>query len=154
MSDLAKREDVSVDVENDMVVLRVANHEAGFPYLTAFDIAQRLRLCAGVAARNAGMSRDDRREMKYQDTPEHIAADVRITATDAIKWDAWIQGELVAFQFGGMIAKWEAPAAMIIASWFRKGGKQAKHNAGVRHKTLRWSGILTDAAANDRLSTR
>lgn len=151
MSDLLKREGVSVDVENDAVVFRVASHNARFSYSQAFDISQRLRLCAGVAARNAGMSREDRSGLKRQEAPEHLAADVRVDDTDSTKWDAWIQGELVAFQFGGMVAKWEAPAAMTIASWFREGGRQAKHSAGDRFKTLRIAGILTDANLNASL---
>ena len=151
MSELLKREDVAVDVENDAVVFRVARNAARFSYSQAFDIAQRLRLCAGVAARNAGMDREDRSELKRQEAPEHLVADVRVTDAEAIKWDAWIKGELVAFQFGATIAKWEAPAAMTIASWFREGGRQAKHNAGDRFKTLRVAGILTDASLNASL---
>lgn len=151
MSELLKREGVSVDVENDMVVFRVAANVSRFSYAQAFDIAQRLRLCAGVAARNAGVSREERSELKRQESPEHLVADVRLGDTASIKWDAWIQGELVAFQFGGTIAKWEAPAAMTIASWFREGGRQAKHNAGDQFKTLRLAGILTDANLNASL---
>ena len=149
MSEILKREDVSVDVDGVVVVFRVAKHEARFSYPTAFDIAQRLRLCANGASRNAGIPREERADMKRQDPPESLLADVRVDEPgrmDGTTWDAWIQGELVAFLFGNMIAKWEAPAAMTIASWFREGGRQAKHNAGDRVKTIRIAGTLTDAS--------
>ena len=157
MSELLKREDLSVDVEDDVVVFRVADHLARFSYPTAFMIAQRLRLSAGVAARVAGVTPGERRDMKRQTAPEELFADVQIDTVNgapALRWNAWSEGELVAFQFGQTIARWEADKAMIVAAWFREGGRQAKHNAGDTSQTIRLAGILTDANENARLNRR
>lgn len=154
MSELLQREDLSVDVEDDVVVFRVADHLARFSYPTAFMIAQRLRLSAGVAARIAGASAKERFDMKRQEAPHELNADVQIDTVDGdpgLRWNAWSEGELVAFQFGQTVARWEADKAMIVAAWFREGGKQAKHNAGDTSQTIRLAGILTDANLNARL---
>lgn len=154
MSELLRRENVSVDVDNDVVVFRVSDQVVRFSYYTAFRIAQRLRLSAGVAARTAGVNREERSDMKRQEAPESFLADVRVDEPHKLNggpaWDAWAEGELVAFQFDGMIARWEADAAMTIAAWFREGGKQAKAWAGDTSQILNVSGILTDASANAR----
>ena len=155
MSELLKRENVSVDVENDVVVFRVADQVARFAYPTSFMIAQRLRLSAGVAARVAGANPKERFNMKRQAAPEELAADVRVEQVEGGPyWNAWAEGELVAFQFGQTIARWEADKAMIVAAWFREGGRQAKHNAGDTSQTIRIGGILTDANENARLNLR
>jgi hypothetical protein len=150
VSELLQRENVIVDVENDVVVFRVSNLVARFSYQTAFQIAQRLRLAAGVAARIAGVSQEDRGDMKRQDAPESFFADVRLDdagLNGGIRWNVWNDGELVAFQFGDQIARWEAPAAMTIASWFRQRGREGKAWAGDTSRTLSVAGILTDANA-------
>ncbi len=157
MSELLKRENVSVDVENDVVVFRVADQVARFAYPTSFMIAQRLRLSAGVAARVAGANPKERFNMKRQKAPEELFADVQIDTVNgapALRWNAWSEGELVAFQFGQTIARWEADKAMIVAAWFREGGRQAKHNAGDTSQTIRIGGYLTDANENARLNLR
>lgn len=151
MSALLKREDLSVDVEEDVVVFRVADHVTRFSYPTAFMIAQRIRLSAGVAARVAGVGAKERFDMKRQEAPHELNAEVQIDVLDGkpgSRWNAWPDGELVAFQFGQTVARWEADKAMIVASWFREGGRQAKHNAGDTSQTIRVAGILTDASAN------
>jgi len=158
VSEVLKREDLSVDVEFDVVVFRVADHLARFSYPTAFMIAQRLRLSAGVAARVAGVTQEERRDMKRQDAPHELNAGVQITnlsnGKPELRWDAWPEGALVAFQFGNTTARWEADKAMIVAAWFREGGRQAKHNAGDTSQTIRVAGILTDANENARLARR
>jgi len=152
VSELLKRENITVDVENDVVVFRVADQVARFSYPTAFMIAQRLRLSAGVAARVAGALPGERFEMKRQAAPEELVADVAIdTVNGSPRWNVWNEGELVAFQFGNQIARWESPNAMTLAAWFREGGRQAKHNAGDTSQTIRLAGILTDANKNARL---
>ena len=155
MSQLLQRENVSVDVENDVVVFRVAGEVARFSYPTSFIIAQRLRLSAGVAARTAGANSIERFKMKREAAPEELVAKVRVDhVLGGSTWRVWVEGELVAFQFDNKIARWEAPAAMKIAAWFREGGRQAKHNAGDTSQTLRIAGILTDANENARLNLR
>lgn len=151
MTGLLKREDLSVDVEDDVVVFRVADHVARFSYPTAFMIAQRLRLSAGVAARIAGVNREERQDMKRQAAPQELQAEVQIDSAEGLGWNVWNEGELVAFRFGDTIARWESDKAMILAAWFREGGRQAKHNAGDTSQTLRIGGILTDANENARL---
>ena len=154
MSQLLKRENVSVDVANDVVVFRVADRLARFSYPTSFMIAQRLRLAAGVAARTAGANPKERFDMKRQAAPQSLVADVALDHFEgAHYWNVWVEGELVAFQFDDQIARWEAPAAMQIAAWFREGGRQAKHNAGDPSQTIRIAGILTDANDNARLNS-
>ena len=151
MSELLKRENVAVDVEDEVVVFYCAGNPSRFSYDTAFDVAQRLRLAANVAARMAGVSKEERGDLKRQDAPEELFADVRLETgklENGVAWNVWTEGELVAFQIGEVIAKWEAPAAMTIASWFREGGRQAKSNSGNRVKTLRIAGVLTDANLN------
>jgi hypothetical protein len=152
VSELLKRQNVSVDVEGDVVVLRVSDQVARFSYYSAFRIAQRLRLSAGVAARTAGVNQEERSDMKRQAAPESFLADVRVEEAElaGLTWDAWAEGELVAFKFGNTIARWEADAAMTIAAWFREGGRQAKAWAGDTSQILNVSGILTDANANAR----
>ncbi len=155
MSQLLQRENVSVDVEHDVVVFRVASEVKRFSYPTSFMIAQRLRLSAGVAARNAGARANERFKMKREAAPEELVAKVRVDhVLPGSTWRVWTEGELVAFQFGNQIARWEAPAAFQIAAWFREGGRQAKHNAGDTSQTIRIAGILTDANDNARLNTR
>ncbi len=152
MSELLQREDLSVDVEHDVVVFRVADHIARFSYTTAFMIAQRLRLSAGVAARTAGVSAEERGNMKRQEAPDELFVGSYLNPAGKLQaghhWNAWPEGELVAFQFGDTIARWEADKAMIVAAWFREGGRQGKRNAGDTSQTIRISGILTDANAN------
>lgn len=154
MSELLQREDISVDVENVVVVFRVAEHSARFSYPTGFNIAQKLRLVSGVAARIAGANPEERFEMKRQEAPHELNAGVELDGVDGSGWDAWNEGELVAFQFGGTIARFEADKGMTLASWFRQRSREAKRNAGDTSETLRIAGILTDANENARLNRR
>ena len=55
MSELFESTGVSVDVENDVVVLRVGDKMARFSYTSAFMVAQRMRLVSNVAGRIAGV---------------------------------------------------------------------------------------------------
>ena len=152
MTELLKREDVSVDVENDVVVFRVGLNVARFSYTSAFMIAQQLRLMAGLAARIAGATLEQRRAIKRQPDEDAVrtVSGPKIPSGD-LRWRVWNEGELVALQIGDLVARWEAPAAGTIASWFREGGRQAKAWAGDTSKTLRLAGILTDASENARL---
>ncbi len=152
MSELLQQTQVSVDVENDIVVFRVGRAVARFSYTTAFMIAQQLRLAAGVAGRTAGIPLAERQALKRKpageaiqpvDIPDHDQSDLR--------WSVTNQGELVCLRIGDLIARWEAGPAMHIAAWFREGGRQAKQWAGDTSKTLRVAGILTDANENARL---
>lgn len=156
MSELLQRQHISVDVENDIVVFRLAKHVARFSYGTAFLIAQRLRLAANVAGRAAGISPGERSEMK-REAPHTDEFEVAIgggkVVNAGLRWNVWNEGELVCFQFGDLIARWQAPAAMQIAAWFREGGRQAKLWAGDTSKTLSLAGVLTDANANANLKS-
>ncbi len=149
MSELLVRENIAVDVENDVVVFRVADQSARFSYYSGFRIAQRLRLAAGVAARAAGAPSEERRDMKRQEAPEALAADIRVEGGDGIGpvWDVWTDGELVAFQFGPTILRVEADKGMTLASWFRQRSKEAKQNAGDTSQIINIAGVLTDASA-------
>lgn len=153
MTTLLKREDVSVDVENDIVVFRVGSGVARFSYTSAFMIAQRLRLMAGLAARIAGATLEQRRAIKRQPTEDdvHSISGAKLVPSGDLRWRVWNEGELVVLQIGDLVARWEAPAAGTIASWFREGGRQAKVWAGDTSKTHRYAGILTDANENARL---
>ncbi len=153
MSELLEPTEVTVDSENDIVVFRVGQKAARFSYATAFTIAQKLRVASSVAARIAGIPAAERRNMKRApgDLGKVRAVDVQEGATDDAHWDAWNDGALVAFQVRDWVARWEAPAAMTIASWFRLRAKEGKNWAGDTSKTLRISGILTDASENTRL---
>lgn len=152
MSELLEPTAVSVDVENDVVVFRVGSNKARFSYTTAFIIAQQLRLFSGLAARIAGATLEQRREIKHQPTEDDVHS---VKASNApsgdSRWRVWNEGEIVALQIGDLVARWEAPAAGTIASWFREGGRQAKVWAGDTSKTMRLAGILTDASENRRL---
>lgn len=157
MSELLEPTNVSVDVENDVVVFRVGRAKARFSYSSAFMIAQEMRLAAGVAGRAAGIPIEERQDLKRQpsqkevrpvDTPDALDA----SEAGALRWRVTIQGELVCLQIGSLVARWEAGPAMQIAAWFREGGRQAKRWAGDSSKTLRLAGILTDAAENTRLT--
>lgn len=152
VSELLKREDVSVDVENDVVVFRVGSNIARFSYTSAFMIAQQLRLAAGMAARIAGATLEQRRAIKRQPIEDDVRSiDAGNVPSGDLRWRVWTEGELVSFQIGDIVARWESPAAGTIAGWFREGGRQAKNWAGDTSKTMRLAGILTDAGENRRL---
>jgi hypothetical protein len=72
---------------------------------------------------------------------------------DGLLWNAWSEGSLVAFQVGDLVARWEPPAALQIAAWFRQAGSQAKACAGDTGRTLSIAGTLTDANANANLNS-
>lgn len=152
MSQIFERTDVSVDVENDVVVLRVGDKMARFSYTSAFMVAQRMRLFAGYAARIAGAGSGERSKLKRHADEANVRPINGGPARDSTKpWDVWNEGEVVAVRLGVVTARWEAPAALTIAGWIRVGGRQAKAWAGDTSKTLRVAGILTDAAENARL---
>ena len=153
MTELLKREEVSLETENDIVVFRVGPKVARFSYTSAFIIAQELRLTGNVAARVAGIPAQDRFDMKRQaPAAEDVrAVDVVEQPTDDARWKVWNEGALVAFRVRDWTARWEAPAAMTIASWFRARAREGKAWAGDTSKTLRVAGILTDASENARL---
>ena len=152
MSELFERTGVSVDADDDIVVLRVGKMKARMSYTLAFQIAQRMRLHGGVAARIAGAGALERFKLKR----EADEANLRLIAggeppKNDKPWDVWHEGELVAVRLKEVIARWEAPAALTIAGWIREGGRQAKRWAGDTSKTHRYAGILTDANENARL---
>jgi hypothetical protein len=152
VSELFARTGVSVDADDDIVVLRVGSMKARFSYTTAFRIAQRMRLHGGVAARAAGVNPVDRDILKRKADETNLRP---VKGGDARKndapWDVWNEGELVAVRLKTVIARWEAPAALTIAGWIRVAGRQAKHWAGDTSRTRRFAGILTDANENARL---
>ena len=156
MSELLQRENVSVDVERDVVLFKVGKYNATFHYVTAFQIAQRLRLAANVAGRAAGIPGPDRGNQKRQVVGEDHFAGSKLSEAGRLdggyKWDVSTDGSLVVFQVADLIAKWEAPAAMEIAAWFREAGRRGKRWAGDTSKTISVAGILTDANANARLN--
>ncbi len=155
MSELFERTGVSVDADDDIVVLRVGKMKARMSYTLAFQIAQRMRLHGGVAARIAGATPKERSALKRQADEANLTPLRTIELQDNGKpWDVWHEGELVAVRLKEVIARWEAPAALTIAGWLREGGRQAKRWAGDTSKTHRYAGILTDAAENDRLGIR
>lgn len=158
MTDLLQRENVSVDVERDVVLFKVGKYNATFHYVTAFQIAQRLRLAANVAGRAAGIPGAERGHQKRQVVGEEHFAGSKLSEDGRLdggyKWDVSTDGSLVVFQVADLIAKWEAPAAMEIAAWFREAGRRGKRWAGDTSKTISVAGILTDAAANERLATK
>lgn len=153
MAELLQKEEVTLDSENDIVVFRVGGSVARFSYTSAFMIAQELRLCGNVAARIAGIPAAERRDMKR--APPGLedvrAVGLEIGPLDDSRWKAWNEGALVAFRVRDWTARWEAPAAMTIAGWFRLRAREGKDWAGDTSKTLRLAGILTDANANARL---
>jgi hypothetical protein len=150
---LFQREDVAVDVQRDVVVFKVGPHTARFAYETAFVVAQRLRLSANVAARTAGVAKGERADLKRQRVdPDQFAESHAIEGGRldfGFQWNVWTEGELVAFQFGNEIARWDAPSAMTIATWFREGGRQAKAWAGDTSRRLNIAGVLSDASRNN-----
>jgi hypothetical protein len=154
---LLKRENVEVNTENDVVVLKVGRHVARFAYGTAFVIAQRLRLSANVALRHAGVARDERAELKREQVEDEFDyfADCKLDTDGALsegfRWEVGNEGELVVFQISDLIIRWEAPAAMTIAAWFREAGQRAKAWAGDVSTTRRLLGILSDANESARL---
>ncbi len=154
MSELLEPMQVSVDVENDIVVFRVGHATARFSYSSAFMIAQQMRLAASVAGRAAGIPLEERKALKRQPAQKEVRpVDTPAAGARELRWAVTNQGELVCLQIGSLLARWEAPAAMNIAAWFREGGRQAKRWAGDSSKTLRLAGILTDANANARLNS-
>ena len=155
MSRILARTGVSVDADDDIVVLRVGKMKARMSYTLAFQIAQRMRLHGGVAARLAGMNARDRFKLKREADEANLQPIAGGEVLDNGKpWDVWYEGELVCIRLKAVIAQWEAPAALTIAGWLREGGRQAKRWAGDTSKTHRYAGILTDAAENDRLGIR
>ena len=155
MSEIFERTGVSVDADDDIVVLRVGKMKARMSYTLAFQISQRMRLHGGVAARLAGMNARDRFKLKREADEANLQPIEGGEVLDNGKpWDVWHEGELVYIRLKAVIARWEAPAALTIAGWIREGGRQAKRWAGDTSKTHRYAGILTDAAENDRLGIR
>ena len=153
MSELLEPTSVSVDVESDVVVLRVGGKVARFSYTSAFMIAQNMRLFAGLAARIAGATARERSVLKRKADESNLRplGEARPRESDR-SWDVWNDGEVVAVRLGLVTARWEAPAALTIAGWIREGGRQAKRAAGDTSKTMRVAGILTDARENSRLA--
>ncbi len=153
MSELAESTRVSVDVEHDVVVFRVGSNRARFSYTSAFMIAQQLRLFSGLAARIAGATLEQVREIKRNPVEDNVRpiSQPNVPSGDS-RWRVWNEGEIVALQIGDLVSRWSAPDAGIIASWFREGGRQAKVWAGDTSKTMRVAGILTDASENRRLT--
>ncbi len=131
MTELFERTGVSVDADDDVVVLRVGNMKARMSYTLAFMIAQRMRLHGGVAARIAGANIVERARLKRKADEENLRP---IKTGDARKndkpWDVWHEGEVVAVRLKTVIARWEAPAALTIAGWIRVAGRHAKRWAG------------------------
>jgi hypothetical protein len=158
VSDLLQRENVSVDVERGVVLFKVGKYNATFHYVTAFQIAQRLRLAANVAGRAAGIPGAERGQQKRQVIGADHFAGSKLSEDGRLeggaKWDVWSEGALVVFQVADLIAKWEAPAAMEIAAWFREAGRRGKRWAGDTSRTISVAGTLTDANANARLNQR
>lgn len=155
MSRLFERTGVSVDADDDIVVLRVGKMKARMSYTLAFQIAQRMRLHGGVAARIAGATPKERFALKRKADEADLRPIDNIEVQDNGKpWDVWHEGELVCVRLKAVVARWEAPAALTIAGWIRVAGRQAKRWAGDTSKTHRYAGILTDAADNDRLGIR
>lgn len=154
MSELFERTGVSVDADDDKVVLRVGKMKARMSYTLAFQIAQRMRLHGGVAARIAGAGPLERFQLKRKADEANLQPIGGVEFQDNGKpWDVWHEGELVCVRLKAVVARWEAPAALTVAGWIREGGRQAKRWAGDTSKTHRYAGILTDAADNDRLGT-
>ncbi len=155
MSQLFERTGVSVDADDDIVVLRVGKMKARMSYTLAFQIAQRMRLHGGVAARIAGVGALERFALKRQADEANLQPIAIGEVRDNSKpWDVWHEADLVCIRLKAVVARWEAPAALTIAGWIREGGRQAKRWAGDTSKTHRYAGILTDAAENDRLGIR
>lgn len=153
MTELLQPTEVSLDSENDIVVFRVGRKVARFSYTSGFMIAQELRLTANVAARIAGIPAAERRDMKRAPAglEDVRAVELEEGPLDDARWKVTNEGALVAFQVRDWTARWEAPAAMTIASWFRLRAREGKAWAGDKSKTLRVAGILTDASENARL---
>ena len=152
MSELFERTGVSVDADDDIVVLRVGKMKARMSYTLAFQIAQRMRLHGGVAARIAGATPKERFALKRQADEANLQPIGNIEVQDNGKpWDVWHEGELVCIRLKAVIARWEAPAALTIAGWIRAKGRDAKRWAGDTSRTHRYAGILTDANENARL---
>ena len=155
MSQLFERTGVSVDADDDIVVLRVGKMKARMSYTLAFQIAQRIRLHGGVAARIAGATAVERFRLKRKADEANLQPVGDGDFPDNGKpWDVWHEGELVCVRLKGVIARWEAPAALTIGGWIREAGRQCKRWAGDTSKTHRYAGILTDANDNARLSQR
>ena len=152
MTELFERTGVSVDAEDDLVVLRVGKMTARMSYTLAFQISQHMRLHGGVAARIAGATSVERFWLKRKADEANLRPIAGGEPPNNGKpWDVWHEGELVCLRLKEVTARWEAPAALTIAGWIRVGGRQAKHWAGDTSKTHRYAGILTDAEENTRL---
>ncbi len=152
MSEVFARTGVSVDADDDIVVLRVGKMKARMSYTLAFQIAQRMRLHGGVAARVAGATPVERFHLKRKADELNLKPVGNGEARQNDKpWDVWTEGQLVCVRLKEVIARWEAPAALTIAGWIRVAGRQAKHWAGDTSRTRRFAGILTDANENARL---
>ncbi len=146
------RTDVSVDDDDDIVVLRVGKMKARMSYTLAFQIAQHMRLHGGVAARIAGLNPKERFVLKREADESNLRPVGNGEARDNDKpWDVWHEGELVCLRLKEVTARWEAPAALTIAGWIRVAGRHAKRWAGDTSRTRRYAGILTDASENARL---
>jgi len=153
VSEIFESTGVSVDVENDVVVLRVGDKIARFSYTSAFMVAQRMRLVSNMAGRIAGVSSAVTAELKRKADESNLTPINNAPPRDSsAPWDVWNEGEIVAVRLGLVTARWEVPAALTIAGWIREGGRQAKNWAGDTSKTLRIAGILTDAEENRRLA--
>lgn len=146
--------DVSADM--DMVRLSVGNASAMFPYQTAFEIAQSVRVASKMC-----MQHDHIPHKEHHDIA--LCADFveggkvhphfrRSNLSSSIGcWRVGGEGVLVVIELDDTIIKLDYPDALKLHKWIRAGAKQAKAWAGDRSKGMRGLATLTDAEDNYRL---
>lgn len=157
--DLLRREHLSVETENDIVIFTARRAVARFSYGTAAAIAQGLRLAGGFVLRMAHVPAVERSEMKRELPDAAVEAALaappfhderRNTTSPGTRWAVQIEGSLVLFVIGNVTIKMEADTALTVGAWMRVRAREAKRWAGDTGKTIRARGVLTDAAANYR----
>lgn len=122
---------LSVDVEDDRVLLKVGSAVARFPYMSAHRIAQRLRLYA-KAAMDCGNANS--REWRNVASPMGVAATRMGSGKPTSKARKMVgvsnEGVLVVLDLDGFKLKMEHETALTLASWLVTRAKQAGAWAG------------------------
>lgn len=153
MVNLLEKTAVKSGTELDTVVLQIGHKMITFPYQSAFEILNGIKMAAKLAMRIEGNKIGRWREMAGIDCdPEPLTPNRRFRQsrkkTNLKDWKISFEGALVVMQFNESIFKLHYSEALQLYSWLRLAARRAKAWAGDRSRTMRTTAHLTDAEDN------
>lgn len=153
MVDIIEKTVVTTGSVFDVVVLRIGGIEIIFPYQSAFEICNGIKMAAKLALRIEGNKIALWREMAVVDhDPEPLTPNRKFRqsgkATNLKNWAISFEGALVVMQFNESLFKLHYSEALPLYTWLRVAARRAKAWAGDRSRTMRTTAYLNDAEEN------